>query len=423
MRYLKASLIIALISGVIVAALFAWGGSALPDRRLMEFYHFARGTKPLVPLGGQYLLIFIFAFLIAWTTVDIVHPLNKTIIALWSVAMLLSGSWVLYLYGYFFTPFQYCAAVLLSFVIGLFYGRSDSGVRKKVLQRLFGSRLSAKQFNRLINSDIPISFTGNLQEATVFVCGIQNHDELMTSMSVEDYVAMTNLYLRTATDYLVEIGGFLDECNGESIRVVFGAPLPDENHAVLACRAALELGQRLDNVNKECDTRWQKRIDYRIGINSGYVIAAAYGGTRLGSFSVAGEAVEFARRLCAATSHYGARILTASETYNLASKTFEARPIELFKRSSDSRRIEIYEILAPKNGLSAERAQSRDNFWRGIIYFREKNWDKAVEEFNKARIPGLPDPALDYYVQRVERWRSGQADLHREQSILLTPVF
>ena len=39
-----------------------------------------------------------------------------------------------------------------------------------------------------------------------------------------DYVALNNSFLRNAADFLVERGGYLDECDGESLRVVFGSP-------------------------------------------------------------------------------------------------------------------------------------------------------------------------------------------------------
>ena len=63
----------------------------------------------------------------------------------------------------------------------------------------------------------------------------------MELLPPEHYAAMTNLYLQVASDYLVEVGGYLDECTGESLRVVFGTPLPDEKHASRACRAAIDL--------------------------------------------------------------------------------------------------------------------------------------------------------------------------------------
>ena len=61
------------------------------------------------------------------------------------------------------------------------------------------------------------------------------------SLRIPDYVAMTNAFLRNAADFLVERGGYLDECDGESLRVVFGAPMADGRHAARACECALEL--------------------------------------------------------------------------------------------------------------------------------------------------------------------------------------
>jgi adenylate cyclase len=322
------------------------------------------------------------------------------------------------LYGIFYSPFPGAFAILASSLIGLAYGRSGSGSRKKRMESLFGQRVSRNAFNRLVNSDVSMEFAGTLEEGTVIVCEVQNHKELMELLAPEQYAAMTNLYLQLASDYLVEVGGYLDECTGESLRVVFGTPLADEKHASRACRAAIDLLSRLENLNRECDATWQRRFDFRIGINSGEMIGAKYGGSRLASFSVAGPAVEFARRLCAACATYGCRILVGPETFEQAAETFEARPIEVLKAMGERRRIELYEILAPKHDLSPERERSRDHFWRGVIYFREKQWEKAAQEFANARITGIPDAALDFYIQRVERSRRGEEDVTKDQMAL-----
>ena len=100
--------------------------------------------------------------------------------------------------------------LLVAFLIGLVYGGSSSGARKKVLERLFGQRISQKQFNALVNAEIPANFPGALHEGTVIVCEVHNHRELMEVLTPENYAAMTNLYLQTASDFLVEIGGYLD---------------------------------------------------------------------------------------------------------------------------------------------------------------------------------------------------------------------
>jgi class 3 adenylate cyclase len=184
--------------------------------------------------------------------------------------------------------------------------------------------------------------------------------------------------------------------------------------ATRACRAAIDLAARIDELNKECDARWQRRLDVRMGLDSGEIVAGLFGGNRLANYSVAGPAVDFARRLCSASSSYGARILIGPDAYSPAAESLEVRPIEILKVSARRRRVEIYEILTAKHGLSPERERSRDHFWTGVLHYREKQWEKAVDEFTKARITGLPDPALDFYLRRIEQSRRLAEDSHKE---------
>jgi adenylate cyclase len=243
----------------------------------------------------------------------------------------------------------------------------------------------------------------------VLVCEIFNHDELMASLPVADYVAMTNLFLQTASDFLVEKGGYLDECDGESLRIIFGAPLPDLQHATTASEAALELFRRLDNLNRECDAKWHKMFDHRIGINSGDIVTAAYGSQRLATYSVAGEPVEFARRLCAANTVYGSRILLGSRTYNFAANDIEVRPMEIVRGRDHGLCEEIYELLERKGALSPEEMERRDRFWKGIIYFRENRWDEALSEFQAVLDTNEADLPAQFYVRRIEHMRTGAA--------------
>ncbi len=409
MRLLKATIIIGVVATCAVLLFDASGWLRTLEVATADLLtRFApEGSLAFGHRGWAYAAAATLAFVIAWTTVDVSRPVGKALVAGATAFLLLSGAIVLALYGQFISPYQAVLAVILSFTIGAFYGGSESGARKKILQRLFGHRLSSKEFHRLVDSDVPLSFAGVDQEATVLVCEVHNHVELTESLEPDEYVAITNLYLKTASDYLVDVGGYLDECNGESLRVVFGAPLAREDHAAAACKAALELANRIDAVNRECDTRWHQRLDFRVGITSGAMIGGAYGGSRLGAFSVAGPNVEFARRLCAACANYGCRILIGPNTLADARDEFEARPIDLIRRENNER-IELYELLAPKGTLSPEGVKNRDHFWRGAIYYREQNWGAALAEFEKARTRGLPDPALDNFILRAERARRGE---------------
>ncbi len=406
MRYLKVSLLLGAIACVIALALYETGAYERADRALWELLGGVT-SLPGQHLWYQYVLVALSGFAVTWTTVDISRTSLKTLIAAGALLNAISATWVLNLYFVFFSPFPVISVVLLGFSLGLLYARSEAGRRKSQLRLLFGDRLSRRTFYQLVDDrEIPL-FTGKLREATVLVCEVFNHEELMDALPVEDYVAMTNLFLHNASEFLVERGGYLDECDGESLRVIFGAPLADSDHAPHACEAALELSLRLDNLNRECETRWHRTLDHRIGINSGEVVAAAFGSGRLGTFSVAGETVELARRLCSANLRYGSRVLIGPETLGGAEGRIEVRPMDLVRGRDERTWVEIYEILGLENSLSPEEAERRDAFWRAMIFYREERWEDALDHFQLATPPEKTDAPLEFHLERVRRMRRG----------------
>jgi adenylate cyclase len=427
MRQIKSFLLLAVISSFLLILIFFSGrldGST-------ELWRNAIQSLSMPPYGATQILVSSLLLLLATLWVAL-HATRREIllIALSAILLLFGASFILTLPSelwkpIFFDPVPGTLAVLVGTLSVALFERTNLGSREPALRRLFGQRLRPEIFRRLVDGDLRIDFPGELHEASVLVCTIHNHVELMEVLSPVDYVALMNLYLRTGSDFLVDVGGYLDECSGESIRAVFGVPLPvagNANHAAKAARAAIDLVVRLEELNRECDSRWQKRLDFRIGLNSGLMIAAAYGGARTGRYSVSGPVVEFARHLSAACAHYGCRILAGPSSYEMASTTVEGRPIDLLQRAGSRRRVELYEFLAPKNTLSAERERSRDQFWKGVILFRERKWEASIAALSSARIPGIPDKVLDYYLERVERARRGEDEQTPEQALLVGSV-
>jgi adenylate cyclase len=331
----------------------------------------------------------------------------KIVVAAGALLQVLATPLVLNFYHIFFSPFPGALSVVLSFGAAFAYSQSNAGKRKRTLRSVFGLRLSKKSFTALVDANTPLNFQGELREASIVVCEIFNHDVLAEVLPVADYVAMTNQFLETGAEFLVEKEGYLDECGGESLRVIFGAAMEDKEHAAKACGSALALAQRLEKLNEECEAKWKQHFDFRIGINSGEVVMAAYGSKRLGSFSVAGESVEFARRLCSANLIYGSTILVGPDTYAFAAGSIEVRPIELIRGKTANTREEIYELMAMKDVLSAEDLQKRDLFWKGIVYYREQQWDEALEYFQASLTLTASDAPVEFYIRRIGHLRTG----------------
>lgn len=409
MRYLKATLIAGFLVGGVVSLLIAGRAFARLDLALAQF------LKLGVPGPGhpilQYSLAGLLAFAIAWTTIDIPRPSLKPVVAFGAFMEVIAMTAVFKLFGHFFSPFASLAAIGASFLLGFLYSRSEAGSRKRILRHILGDRVSEETFKRLLDSSEPLNLEGERRDVTIVVCEIFNHDELEEALPAPDYVALTNSFRRNVADLLVERGGYLDECDGESVRVVFGAPLNDVNHAANACESALALEDRLNAVNRECHAIWKQMFDFRIGVNSGEMVLGAYGSRRLGNYSVAGEPVEFGRRLCRANLIYGSRILAGAGTFFFAEPAIEVRPMEMIQRFDDGSREEIYELLGMRDTLSYEDLERRDLFWKGVVFYREQLWEEALELFYAARAPTGADGPVEFYIRRIEQLRGGLAAL------------
>ena len=406
LRYLKVTLICGFLAVLLALGLFEMGAFRKLDASLATFL--ARPSPPVVERGLQYFLALFLGLGIAWTTIDIIRPSFKVGIALAALAEVMAGVWVLNLFGVYCSPFVSIAAIIAAFAIGLWFSQTAAGSRKRTLLTLLGDRVSEQTFDKLLESDAPLKFDGEVREATILVCEIFNHEELLATLRTDNYVAMTNSFLQNATDFLVERGAYLDECDGECLRVIFGAPLRHHRHAADSCDAALELCEKLEAVNRECVAVWGKEFNFRIGINTGDVILAAYGSRRLGALSASGEPVEFARRLCSANSIFGSRILIGAKTFAQAEEGIEVRPMELIQRNPEEpAREEIYELLACKERLSEPQRERRDLYWKGVVFFREQRLDQALAVFRESLEKYGADSAADFYVRRIEQLQKG----------------
>jgi adenylate cyclase len=404
-RYLKVSIFIGLLVSGLVAVLFEAGLLHPLDQALARLLGYR--AAPAADRTLHLSLATVFALAIAWTTIDVPRDSLKLVIAAGALAQVVGVVWVLHLQRIFFSPWACLAAIAGSTILGLAYAQTEAGRRKRLLRGVLGDRVSSGTFTALLDAPQPVNLEGERREVTVVVCEIFNHDDLESALSAPDYVALTNSFRRNASELLVERGGYLDECDGESIRVIFGAPLADARHAATACEAALALGARLDEVNRECHTVWKQMFDFRLGVNSGEMTLAAYGSRRLGAYSVAGEPADFARRLCRANLIYGTRVLLGSLSSVLAEDAIEVRPMELIQRFDDHGREEIYELLGRRHALSEEALERRDTFWRAVIRYREQTWDEALALFHSARTPGGTDGPVEFYIRRIEQLRAG----------------
>lgn len=412
-------LVTLLIGGAVSAAvlLLAQGGVFGPfSGALAEWYGAAGfpvagggggGSSPAgSPLVEQLLAVAV-AFGAAWCVIDIPHPGHKLLVAVLLLLVLAGLSPALALYGVAFGPFPALGSAALAVTAGLFYSGTEPGMRKRLLLEAVGSRISQPVFENLVNGREPLRLSPGTRDVSVLVCRVFNQAELRERLSPADLVSLGNLFHRTTAGFLMDRGAYLDESSPDLVRVFFGLLPPREDHALEACRAALELRTRLRILSDECEARWFQRLDCGVGISSGPMTVGVYGSPGHHHYTGVGGDADFARTLARANRHYGSDVLISSRGYQFAGEGVEVRPLEMIHDPEKHLLSEVYQLLAMAGNLSDSDRARRDAFWQGVIWYRAGRFEDALARFEQAAPPGGEDAPLRFFVDRCRSRRPG----------------
>ena len=361
----------------------------------------AHGDDSAFLLPLQYLFYTVMAFLSAWICQESPHMFGRVAFLAGSIFLTFALSPVLWLCGILFEPFSGTAAIILAGLSGMIIGGTEAAQRRHRLQPYFTGRLSVDAFEKLVGAkgDVDIS---SRREMTVLTCRILNYPDLGSQMEPHDLEQLSSMFLQASAEFLVSQGAYLDSCNAEGVRVFFGMPSEDADHAVHGCRAALELRQRLINLEQEMQNRWHRKPSFGVALASGPMSIGLFGFEPFQFYSAVGEAPDFARRLCAINLIYGSHVLVSARTHHLASQHLEMRPMEMVYAPRMHQVSEVYELIAAKGALSDEDIKARDAFWQGVVSLRKGAYRDALQHFKAAAIDGREDAPLRYFSERAE---------------------
>jgi adenylate cyclase len=145
------------------------------------------------------------------------------------------------------------------------------------------------------------------------------------------------------TDLIFENGGTLDKYLGDGILAIFGAPIARPDDAARAVKTAVEMQRALVHLNENWQARGQPPLKVGIGVNTGPVTAGNIGSTKRMDYTVIGDAVNLASRLCAKAA--GGQILASESTFNALTEGLPARRLEPILVKGKGTPVEVYDII------------------------------------------------------------------------------
>ncbi|MBI1946979.1 MAG: FHA domain-containing protein [Deltaproteobacteria bacterium] len=173
-------------------------------------------------------------------------------------------------------------------------------VEEDAQQRAELSRfLSPALVEKVVSNELNVAKAGDKVQATVLFSDIRGFTTISDGAAPEAVVSMLNEYFEAMVEIVFEFGGTLDKFIGDGLMAVWGTPVPGPDDPVLAVRAATRMRLLLETVvNRARTGRGEPPLSAGYGIATGRVIAGAMGARRRQDFTVIGDTVNLASRLC-----------------------------------------------------------------------------------------------------------------------------
>ena len=188
---------------------------------------------------------------------------------------------------------------------------------KRRARETFSRFLAPAVVEELLGREGSLRLGGEKRDLTVLFADIRGFTSLSEKLDPRLLLELLNEYLTPMTDIIVQDHrGTLDKYIGDAIMAFWGAPQLQPDHALRACRAALDMTARLAELRRGWQARGLPEIDIGVGINSGPMSVGFVGSQdRFYNYTVLGDAVNLASRLEGTNREYGTRILISESTW------------------------------------------------------------------------------------------------------------
>jgi adenylate cyclase len=140
---------------------------------------------------------------------------------------------------------------------------------------------------------------GERRPTTVLFSDIRGFTAIAESMGPDAIAQFLSEYFTEMVEVIFEHGGTLDKFIGDAIMALWGAPIAHVDDPDRALRAALAMQRAIGRLNQRWASQGRPEIGVGIGINHGEVFAGNIGSHRRLEYTVLGDAVNVAARLCA----------------------------------------------------------------------------------------------------------------------------
>ena len=293
------------------------------------------------PQNPWYVLPILVVAILATLIADRFRPLRAFLLAvgIWvafSVACLLAFVWARFWVE--FVPIS--AALVIPYGVTVLRNFVHEERVRREMARFFSPEIA----RQIAHDRSGLVIASKRRPITVLFSDIRNFTSISEGLPPEEVVDLLREYFNTMVPIVLKHGGTLDKYVGDAIMGLFGAPLPQEDHATQAVWAALEMVEQIPLLSPKWEARSGRPLQIGVGVNSGEAVVGVMGADSRREYSAIGDTVNLASRLEGVTKDFKTPIVVSHATVVALGDRFQVRELSELKVKGRQEAVRVYAV-------------------------------------------------------------------------------
>jgi adenylate cyclase len=288
-------------------------------------------------------------------------------------------------------PLMSTTAIYLTLIFSSFVREQ---AQRRQIRSAFGQYLSPALVEQLAQSPEKLVLGGEEREMTIMFSDMRGFTSISETYKndPQGLTALMNRFLTPLTNAILSRKGTIDKYMGDAIMAFWNAPLDDKDHELNACEAALDMLERVDELNqaREQEAKEEDRpfipLNIGVGLNTGICVVGNMGSDQRFDYSVFGDSVNLASRLESQSKEYGFPIIVGSRTALAVKDSFAILELDFIMVKGKKEPEVIYAIAGREDTAQSGRFQRLRNITIEMLScYRNRDWEGALAAIARGR--------------------------------------
>ncbi|PKL42255.1 MAG: hypothetical protein CVV41_15890 [Candidatus Riflebacteria bacterium HGW-Riflebacteria-1] len=309
--------------------------------------------------------------------------------------------------GQLLLPFFYPLLLLGSFgAVRGYIAWAISRQQEQQTRQTFGRFISAAVVDEILRTPGGLKTGSEKKELSVIFTDLAGFTTISERLSPEQLTELMNEYLDEMTRILFKFGGTLDKYIGDAIMGFWNHPQAQADHAQRATECAIAMQVKLAELREKWLKKGLPRVEVRAGINSAVCMVGFIGSEIQMNFTCLGDGVNLASRLEGANKAYGTLSMVSESVHNqIDRQLISTRFLDNLAVKGKEKPIEVFEVRGYRRDETAGWLEAEPVYKSGIEQYLARNWDTAIQLFEKVLQLCPGDGPSVMYIERSRQFK------------------